>query len=483
MGKFYFRNIFSWLCRTLLFIYVAVHWSVAYGSFDKYEISIQLEGANDSVLYLANYYGDKTYLTDTAYMNRKGVFVFEGDSVLPGGIYIIAGQSNNKYFELIVEHDQKFSVQAEMQDVISSAKIKGSEENELFFNYISQTIRTTKALEKLKAERKKYSKGDDLFLKTGLQIKDTELKIQEYKDSLVESDPKSLLAGIIKAMIEVKPKNVPVLENGRKDSIFLYNYYKNHYWDNFDLTDERLLRTPLFHKKLENYFGKVIYQDPDTIVKEADKIIEITRTNKETFKYVIWYLTFKFETSKIMGFDEIFVHMVDSYYAKGEAFWADSSLIKSLTKRAYELHNVLIGNPAKNLILLDTNDRFRSLYHEEAPYIVVLFYEYDCSHCHREIDALKKWYENNEIGFEVFAVSSDTSLAKWKKFVRDKEMTWINVNGTRSVTPDYHHLYDISITPTLFLLDNEKKIIAKRIKTGQLKPFLENYHRNRQRNN
>jgi len=80
----------------------------------------------------------------------------------------------------------------------------------------------------------------------------------------------------------------------------------------------------------------------------------------------------------------------------------------------------------------------------------------------------------------VFAVNTDTSLEKWKKYIVDNDLKWINVNGTRSISPDYHQLYDIRTTPTLFLLDEKKRIIAKRLKTEQLIPFLENYHKNKQ---
>ncbi|MCF8404826.1 MAG: DUF5106 domain-containing protein [Bacteroidales bacterium] len=472
---------FSMLFFILIILLVG---SVNTGFAQKdYKIKIELEGAPDTVLYLANYYGDKTYLKDTAYIDKHGQFLFEGDSILPAGIYILAGQSNNKYFELIVDHYQHFALKAELKDMISTSEIKNSPENELFFAYIRQSMKTSNQIEQLKTERKEYQKEEDGYNRTGKKINKLEIKLKEYKDSLALANPGTLLAGIINAMKEIKPDSIPLAKNGLDDSLFAYNFYKDHYWDNFDLTDDRLLRTPLFHHKLETYFGKVLYQVPDTIITEADKIIDMARPNKETFRYIVWYLTFKFETSKVMGFDEIFVHMVDNYYAKGEAYWADSSLVKSLSKRSQELHNVLIGHPAKDLILLDTNERFKSLYREEAPYMVVLFYEYDCGHCRREIDALKKWYDNNEIGFQVFAVCTDTSLTKWKEFVKKKNLTWINVNGTRSVTPDYHQLYDINITPTIFLLDDKKKILAKRIKTDQLKPFLENYHKAKQRNN
>jgi peroxiredoxin len=181
-----------------------------------------------------------------------------------------------------------------------------------------------------------------------------------------------------------------------------------------------------------------------------------------------------------MGFDEIFVHMVDNYYTTGEAYWADSTVVISLAKRADALRDILIGSVAPELILIDTNFNFRSLHHSDSPYMIVMFYEHDCGHCKKEISELKNWLSEDSLGLQIFAVCTDTSINKWKKFIVKEKLNWINVNGTRSVTADYHTLYDIRSTPTLFLLNEQKEIIAKRILAAQMKPFLLNYHRNKQ---
>ena len=56
-------------------------------------------------------------------------------------------------------------------------------------------------------------------------------------------------------------------------------------------------------------------------------------------------------------------------------------------------------------------------------------------------------------------------------------MNWINVNGHRNFTGDYHELYNISTTPIIYLLDSKKKIIAKEIDIEKLEPFLKNYEK------
>ncbi|MCB0805922.1 MAG: redoxin domain-containing protein [Bacteroidales bacterium] len=467
-----------------LFFLIPVLLSFAFCSkveAQNFRIKCNIEGVQDSVIYMAYYFGDKTYLIDTAYRNGKSKYVFEGDSSLPGGIYILAGQDNTKYLELIIDKEQRFGFKTSKDKMPSDIEFDHSIDNTIFYDYINFNVDKRKKIEQLKSRLRNFSSQPDSVGKLQKRIDSLFILLENYRENLVADHPESFVSELITAMQEPRmklPDDHPVT---RSDSLIAYVQYRKHYWDDFDVSDDRLLRTPLFHNRLSNYFNHVLYQHPDTIIAAADSLIEMARPNKETFKYIVWYLTFTFETSKVMGFDEILVHMIDSYYATGQAYWAEESTVKSLKKRANELRNVLIGEPAPDLIILDTNNSFTSLYRYQAPYMVVLFYEYDCGHCKREIKELKKWYEEDTIGFKVFAVCTDTSLVAWKKFIRKNDLPWIHVNATRSVTPDYHTLYDIMVTPTIYLLDNKKKIIAKRLKTEQLRPFLTNYHKMRRK--
>lgn len=442
-----------------------------------YRIRIQIKGIPDSVCYLANYFGDKTYLVDTALVKKDGSFVFESDTLLPGGIYIVAGQSNNKYFELLVDESQRFSVNTSLTGIPGELRFENSPDNALFYYYVNENIQRRKKVEEITRKLKGMDSSSDSALILNEKVKSIYDGLYDFEDSIINSYPESFVSVVLKAKQEPELAPARYLEDGREDSVYAYQSYKRHFWDNLDPADERLLRTPLYHKRLKSYFENVIFQDPDTLTREADFFIQRARSNKETFKYAVWYLTYKFETSNIMGFDEVFVHMVDNYYARGEAYWTDSTIVRSLMKRADELRNVLIGSQAPNLILIDTAGAFKSLYSYESEYMIVLFYEYGCGHCRKEITALKSWDPVSLYDAQVFAVNTDTNLREWKKFITEQKLDWIHVNATRSITQDYHDLYDINVTPTIYLLDNRKKIIAKRLKTEQMIPFLENYHK------
>lgn len=447
----------------------------ASSSSDGFHVKVNIEGISDTVLYMANYYGDKTYLTDTAFRDKKGRFVFEADTMLPAGIYILAGQSNNKYLEFIMDHNQRFEISTSLKGLPTKINFKNSPENTLFLSYINESIHVRKASDSLRKIIGKRELSEDSLSMINHKMVLLKDSLDTFQKEIIEKHGDSYVAAILRAMQDTPELHESDFNDGTYDTIQAYQYYKNHYFDNIDLSDARMLRTPLYHRLVSNYFNKVLYQQTDTIIREADRIISLARPNRETFKYVIWYLTYTFESSKIMGFDEIFVHMVDNYYAKGLAYWADFSVVKSLMKRADELRNILVGHVAPNMILLDTLGTFKSLYQIKSKYVIVLFYEPDCAHCRSEIKELNNWIPENPLDVKVYAVCADTSISKWKKFIKKNKLDWIHVNGTRTVTADYHKLYDIKTTPTIYLLDEKKTIIAKQLKSDQLFPFILNY--------
>ena len=112
-----------------------------------------------------------------------------------------------------------------------------------------------------------------------------------------------------------------------------------------------------------------------------------------------------------------------------------------------------------------------------ADYTLLLFWDPDCGHCEKEIPIIKEFYDQNKekYKFEIFAICSDTSLVKWKTAIRKKKMNWINVDGPRTLTGDYHEQYDIISTPVIYLLDKRKEIIAKKLPAEKIGTFIENY--------
>jgi thiol-disulfide isomerase/thioredoxin len=133
--------------------------------------------------------------------------------------------------------------------------------------------------------------------------------------------------------------------------------------------------------------------------------------------------------------------------------------------------------------MLDTAMRPVSLYSVRADYTILFFWDTDCGFCKRETPKLKKFYEDQKdsLNIEVFGICADTSMKVMKNYIKEKELDWINVNGPRSLTGNYHDAYDVHSTPVMYVLDKEKNIVAKRILTDQIVEFIPRHRRQQQK--
>lgn len=456
--------------------------STAKKSGKGYEITVSIKGQPDSMLYIANYYGASQYLKDSAFCvkSKPGIYVFKGKEPLLGGIYILATQKKAKLIEIIVDKNQQFMVSTDTVDLINNLKFKNSPENEQFYSYIIPTAKIQGDLSKLQKQLKeaKAAKNEADIQSLETQLKEKSKELEKVTKEFIIKNPEALISKVLKVNEQIEIPELPIKENGNPDSTWGWTYYKTHYWDNVDLLDDRILRTPVFTNKLSTYFTGVLIQDNDSIIKEADLLIERVRPNKEMFKYIVWWITNHYETSKIMGQDAIFVHLAEKYYATNQCWWVSQSTIDNMNKRAAQIKAILIGAKAPELMMPDTNNIFISCYAPKTKYTFLWFWDPDCGHCKIETPKLRDFYNTHKdsLNLEIYAVSTDTDLERWKKYIVENKLVWINVGGN-TANLDYRKVFDIFSTPVLYILDEQKKIIAKRLSVDDLPEFFKQYNR------
>lgn len=440
-----------------------------------YNIKVKMDNYKSDTLYLGNYYGGNQYIRDTAILNSKAMFVFEDKETLPGGVYLII-TNDKKYFEIIIDKEQFFSIETRYDEFGKFFKVKGSVDNDVFYKFVNFNRVKYDEYAPLQKKMQDMKDNKDTVEWCKKELERVNEEISDYKINFIKDNPNHLMTKVFKSSKDVDVPEPPKNADGSIDSMFSYRFYKEHYWDNIDFTDDRLLRTPVYHNKLDYYFKNVVFQINDTLKIECDKIIELSKGHKELFKYTLWFLTNKFEKSSIMGQDEIFVYLVEKYYMTKQAFWVTPTVLESISKRAMQLKPILIGKVAPELIMPDTNDRYVSLYSSKGNYTFLLFWDTDCGHCKVEVPKIKKFVDENKAkyGIEVFSIDTDADLNRWKKYIRENNHQWISVTGTKT-NLDYHKAYDIISTPVLFILDKDFKIIAKHISIEDVPGFMEKY--------
>jgi peroxiredoxin len=441
----------------------------------EFRLEVELKTAAGKEIFLANHYLGNIYIKDTLSLNEQGWGVFAADSLLAQGLYKIYLDENN-HFDFLLGNDQQFLLKND-SFYSSTIQITGSEESEAFADYTTFLGN----LQQKSAEIRKQMETASSAEKDQLQKELAGLtpQLHNYWEKLENDLPNSFLAKFVKSNY-VPPLDVSTLsdEVQNNDSLLLlarFYHQQKHFWDNFDYTDERFLYTPFFKQKLETWFTKVLYQNYDSVKGPVFNFIEEVKPHPRIFQFVTSFFLNGSINSSIMGMDALFVDIARKYYLSGEAFWATEESLDKIRENVLFAENNLIGKTAPDLTLESFDGEFVNLHQIHAKYTLIVIYEPNCSHCNVFVPELysEVYQLFKDKGLEVFAIYSMDNKAEWAEFLTEHNMfDWINVWDEHHVSR-FKILYDGRKTPGLYLLDENKKIVAKKMTVEQVKQFME----------
>ncbi len=446
----------------------------------SFQITLKTPNYKSGLAYLTYHMGKNLNAEDSAVINNKGVAVFTSKRRLPAGIYAIVFPGKNKTFDFFVDKEQVISITADTADLLNKVTVVGSKENNLFFQYQKYIASKGELLEK---ERKAYNdsktKADSALHEANYAKYNQELN--KYRDNIITTQPNSMMAVLLEAMKDPEvPHKRPTTH---EDSLENYYSYKTHYWDGVTFMDERVIRTPFFLPKLERYYRDILVQNPDSIIKESDYQMLLARSCPEMYKFLLNWLTDEYYNPKYMGQDAIFVHLFEKYHSQGLSPWLNDKQHDAISRQAYMVMANQIGAQAANLDMLDTAEKQTTLYDVIADYTFVCFWDPNCGHCKETIPRIDSAYRASwkQHGVKIYAVLSEDAKKDWKEYIREHHLEdWINVYQPKEVEKadvaaqkaSFRQLYDVTMTPTLFLLDKEKRIIAKKLSLEQMDDLL-----------
>ncbi len=473
------------------------------GSTFGQKIKFNIVGQKDTVIHLVKYTGNKLYYADTANI-KGGIVEFDGKKQKPGLLAVL--MPGQKYFEFVYNNEE-VDIETFGPDYFTNMKVKKSAENQLFIDYMAYLTSKRKESTAISDEQKMITDvNSDKYkelTKKSQQISD---EVLNYQKELIAKYPNSVVALIVSMSIDIKIPDAPKDQNGKiTDSTFQYRYYRAHFFDNFNLKDDRITATPLYHNKLETFFGTtMMQQQPDTILKYAYELIDKLNPKSSVYELTVTSLMTSFEKNKIMGMDKVWIKLGEKYICskasdgKNAAFWLKQDKIDDFCGKVNVQKNLVIGSKPANISLLDTTEKvWKDFYSLKSEYTVLYFWSPNCGHCKVTTPKLQKLYEQKlkARNVEVFAVTAAVGedYPLWKKFIKDNHITFINVALTESIiriagknaneiipkytsieSIKYDNYYDVVTTPRVFVLDKDKKIIAKQLSISQLEDFLDN---------
>jgi thiol-disulfide isomerase/thioredoxin len=470
-------------------------------STNAQKLKFNVTGLKDTTVYLAKYLGKSLYYADTT-VAKNGSLAFDG-SKHPRGLYAIV-IPGVQYFEFIHDNEEVEMSISDMKDMIGSMKVNKSSNNKVFYDYILFMTEHKKKSGKIGEIYKDSTATAEQKEEANLKMKAIGKEIMTGQKKLYQDNQDKFIGTMILMSMESEYVDAPKDKDGIiTDSNFVYNHYIKHFWDGIDFKDDAIARTPVFHNKLDKFFSpQGIIQIPDSITKQTKIILDkmdYGNENNQVFQYTVHHITQKYEASKIMGMDRVFVFMADNYYCgeNNHAWWMSDENTEKLCKRANKIRKTMIGEPSPILILTDSTEKnWINSYAIPADFTVLYFWDPDCGHCKKTTPKLQVLYDKKfkERNIEVMAVGKATGedFEKWKDYIKKNKLTFVNVGLTKSVyniamddprpllqkttleSLNYTDTWDIYSTPRIFILDKDKKILFKQLSIGQLEEILDN---------
>ena len=476
------RNLILVFALALLFEYSGA------ADTNGYELKVRIKNLANKNIILGHRFADKLYPDDTLKLDNSGLGVFKGEKKYPEGIYFLLTPSK-QLVDFFLTENQNFTIETDTLNLYDKLKFEKSPENTASTEYRKFITDGQQKIAGMKEKKQDTKKEEEAFIK--------DIKLANEK--LIEDQKNNFVGVFFKAIQEITIPDPPKDANGKIiDSLFQAKYYRTHYFDNMNLKDARFLRTPVYDEKVKAYLSRVIPQIPDTVNAEIDKLLTIAEADKDIFRYMLITMFNYAASSQIMGFDAVYAHVAEKWYLP-KANFEDTAFVRKTKQTVEKLKPLLLGKtapdfqvmwvPSDHFTVAQTDSVARNNPHIgsmiklsqiDSKYTILAFWEADCHHCQKQIPELYDVYKKiKNQGVKVVSVHMLGGIEgkkKWINFVNDHGMyDWINAWNPYDYS--YKKIYDISVTPAIFILDKDKKIIAKRIDPVQIESFLNQYER------
>ena len=431
----------------------------------QYILDGTFTGLSNEKVTLMQTFANSHQLIDTSYLNENGSFKFTLDEDLPSGQYRVVSQSGLDAFFIFNDEDIQFVVVTD--EYGKYVQVMKSVENMIYYDYENLKQKNLLKLDILGPVVTYYPKTDPFYKKVTGRVDDLRKELTDKASELTAKNPGTLAAHFIRMEMPV----FPPLDISKDEQ---QEFLKDHYFDHVDFSDTLLLKTSTLNTMLINYLS--LYQnrndDRETFENKLliglDTILQKSAVNPEMYASVIDFLLQGFES---IGFDKGIDYI--SEHNQLDQFCENTEKILELQDKLELINRLAIGKKAPDFSHADIDGNMIRLGDINAKKTLLVFWASWCPHCQSmvpEINKIREKYSENEL--KIIGISIDTSLTDLRRVITENHITWPNIAELKGWEGTIPELYGIAATPTMFLLDEQKKIIAKPVNKNQLKKVL-----------
>lgn len=425
--------------------------------FNRIEAQTNMEFAlkeeASSYLFFYEVYGGKEYFKDSIWLDESGRGRFFTQKKQTEGVYLLAN-SNGKRTSVLFTDDQDFALHGKS---LVEFSFVGSEENELYNQHVRTTVTFYHKRDSLQHAMQLVD--DDDAEELAVEVNDLFLEFKKHEAVRKKKYGAYFFSRLLDANSLVALPDS--LLSATQEQV--HRYYLHHFLESVDFTDSRLLQSSVFHKQLDTYFARVVAPVPDSLVYYACYWTERLQEFPDFQQYLVNFLLQSGEFSNRIGAENVFVVLVEKYVTTNRFSWMNESLQKTLIYRAERKRTSMIGVQAPPLFLETEKGVELSLQDITSKIVVLVFWSPDCVHCTEALPTIKKAYSAfSREEMELIAINTGQDEQRWHDFVFTKQFPWINAHDTNN-NSNFREAYNIFSTPSIFILDKERKIILKDI--------------------
>jgi peroxiredoxin len=459
--------------KTFLTILLASTLSLTWAQVTT-RINFQFKGYGEGTAKMLGVFGDQNFLLDTARMSADGSVTFIQKDSFPQGMYYVLLPDGKNIQIFVANGENNFTIRTQRDNLSLGIQSEGSLENQL----ASEGNRYQAALETkynaLAQQQRSVAPNTPQYTEIQNQLNALLAERDAKMAELATKYPNSLYAHF-KVGGQNPKLRMSYFPDGRLDSPRVMVNYRYDFWDGYEFSDSRLIRTPVFVNKIKRYITELTPQSPDSLIAATEYLLSKAQVNESVLKDCLnWILAqYKPGLSKIMDGEAVYSHLVLKYMTAQRFPEIEAKDLSSTREKAENMRLSLLGMKGQNVWGYDKNGTKRSLYDIKARFKVLFIYNPECEHCQEQAPELRRTYEAwKSRGLEVYSIASGIkNVEEWQGFAKKFNVNWIDVVDSQ-LESLYHHKYFIDITPEVYVLDQNFKIIAKNIKTSQIEEIL-----------
>lgn len=376
-------------------------------------------------------------------LTEDGNFEIKLDENIVPGIYrIVYAQPQDEYnFDIIINNKENIELDYDLEKGVTFNK---SSENKLYSSYNRSMALVNKSIRNYYSTGKEDKEG---YSKIFNILKRTQTEFEKASEGMIANH-------FIKA-------SKPYIPNDLEDIPTFSNNIQSNYFSNIDYGNKTLQDSNFLIKTTIDYVIGFVDRDNANASYNAnvDTVVKAIGNNPKIKSILLEILWNQFS---VEGNEPVANYIGSKYLLDIARANNDKKLVDSITY----FKTSSIGNiaPDFNVEIKDKNEKIKisklsSL--ESSNNYLVFFWSTTCSHCLDEIPVLKAFAASKKKeDLQVIAIALDNDLYRWKDLTYDYP-EFIHVFGEGKWDNQIGNEYNVTGTPSYFVLDKDKKIIGK----------------------